>query len=318
VFDRFPHAVLSVDDELRVVSANAQAGRLLGPTAPRSGEALTGELRAFAERLISQPGAPPSTSVLELPSGRDLRVAGVPATDDELALLLIEDVTEEHRHDRVMREFVRNAAHQLRTPLTGIAAAVQVLQSGAKENPEERDRFLQHIERHTARLARIAHSLLILARAQSGEEPRLRSIALARLLEQLARDAEPSPGVTLEVSCPSSLAALGEHDLLREALAALVDNAVSHTTEGVVELSATESGGDVSIVVSDSGSGISPEHGSRLFEPFYRADSTGDGFGLGLAIAAQAVGAMKGELSLDAAPRGARFTIRLPSTQIVG
>jgi len=317
LFDRFPHAVLSVDDELRVVFANAQAHRLLGPSGTRTGQALTGELRKFAEGLISQLSAPPPTTVLELPGGRDLRVAGVPATSDELALLLIEDVTEEHRHDRVVREFVRNAAHQLRTPLTGITAAVEVLQSGAKEKPEERDRFLAHIERHTARLARIAHSLLVLARAQSGEEPRLQSVALARLLEQLARDAEPSPGVTVNVSCPSSLAALAEHDLLQEALAALVDNAVSHTTEGAVDLSASEADGDVSIVVADTGSGIPLEHRGRLFEPFYRAGSTDEGFGLGLAIAAQAVGAMKGELSVGEAARGTRFTIRLPATPIV-
>jgi two-component system phosphate regulon sensor histidine kinase PhoR len=231
--------------------------------------------------------------------------------------MLFDDATEEIRHDEVTRDFLRNAAHQLRTPLTGIAAAVQVLQSGAKENAEDRDRFLAHIERHTMRLSRIARALLVLARAQGGETVRVELVELEPLLRELTAEARPAEGVTLEVACEPGIAALSDRDLLHEALAALIDNAVEHTQEGRIEVTAAEAGGRVTVEVRDTGRGILPEHRDRLFEPFYRPDASGQGFGLGLAIAAQAVEAMHGELVADdgAADGGARFAIRLPSAK---
>jgi two-component system phosphate regulon sensor histidine kinase PhoR len=311
LFNRFPHAVVALDRDLRVVAVNEHARSLVADGVLRPGEPLGGELRLLAERLLSGP-EPLGPSTLEL-TGRSLRVAGVPADEDrDSALLLIEDVTEELRHDRVLREFVRNAAHELRTPLTGISVAVEVLQSGAKDNAAERDRFLAHVERHTGRLTRIARSLLVLARAQSGEELRLELVDLTELLDRLVKEADPSPNVSVTASCPASLAAHADPDLLHEALSALVDNAVSHTSEGSVSLDASASNGHVSIVVADTGTGIMSEHRARIFEPFYRAGDAGEGFGLGLAIAAQAVEAMRGDLLVGEAEMGARFTIRIP------
>jgi signal transduction histidine kinase len=310
LFDRFPQAVVALNRELRVVAMNEQARFLDEDGVVRTGEPLHGELRSLAEPLIAGP-EPLIPTVLVL-GGRSLRVGGVPADHRDSAFLLIEDVTVEVRQDRVMREFVRNAAHELRTPLTGIAVAVEVLQSGAKNNPVERDRFLGHVERHTNRLARIAHSLLVLARAQSGEELRVEPVELTPLLDRLVREAGASPNVAVTATCPDSLAVSAEPDLLHEALSALVDNAVSHTTEGSVRLVASESGGRVSIAVADTGDGVLPEHRARILEPFYRVGNTGEGFGLGLAIAAQAVEAMHGDLLVGEVADGARFTIRLP------
>jgi two-component system phosphate regulon sensor histidine kinase PhoR len=310
LFDRFPQAVVALDRDLRVVAMNQRAHFLAEDGVIRTGEPLDGELRSLATRLIGDP-EPLAPTALVL-AGRSLRIGGIPADDRDAAFLLIEDVTAELRQERVMREFVRNAAHELRTPLTGIAVAVEVLQSGAKNDPVERDRFLSHVERHSNRLARIAHSLLVLARAQSGEELRVELVELTPLLDRLVREAVPSPNVAVTARCPASLAVAAEPDLLHEALSALVDNAVSHTTEGSVRLDASESDGRVSIAVADTGGGVLPEHRARILEPFYRVGNTGQGFGLGLAIAAQAVEAMHGELLVDEVADGARFTIRLP------
>jgi signal transduction histidine kinase len=218
-----------------------------------------------------------------------------------------------------MREFVRNAAHQLRTPLTGITTAIEILQAGAKNVPQDRDRFLEHIERHAGRLTRVARGLLTLARAQSGEQLlRLEFVELLPMLQSLAADAETDRGVTVEASCPPSLAALAERNLMHEALSALVDNAVAHTREGTVQLVAREVDGRVEIDVHDNGPGILPEHRARIFEPFYRALEFGDGYGLGLAIAAQAAAAMDGELTASARPEGGTtFSIRLPSARVM-
>ncbi len=321
-FLRLPYAVVGLHADLRVAFANAWARNLLGADAVRVGRPLGDakipvDLRQLGTNVVSAHFA---GSRIELPDGRTLRVTGIPPYKADPAVLMLEDVTAQHRHDRVMREFVRNAAHQLRTPLTGITTAVEVLQSGAKEVPEDRDRFLEHIERQGARLTRMARGLLVLARAQSGEQLlRLEFVELLPLLESLAASAEPAPGVTVETSCPPSLAALAEPNLVHEALAALVDNAVAHTREGNVRLIAHEAGGRVEIDVLDNGPGILPEHQSRVFEPFYRALELGDGFGLGLAIAAQAAAAMDGELRAAANPGGGTtFSIRLPSARVMG
>ena len=213
-----------------------------------------------------------------------------------------------------MREFLRNAAHQLRTPLTGITAAVEVLQSGAKDVPSDRDRFLEHVAVDTVRLTRIARALLVLARAQSGESVTLEQLELPELLESVVVGAGASAQGRISVACSPGLTVLAQPDLLREALAALVDNAVTHTS-GAVRLAARKLDDAVEIEVVDVGEGIPPEHHARIFEPFYRVADTGEGFGLGLAIAQQAVNAMQGTLRSGVpAEGGTSFTIRLQAS----
>ena len=313
-FLRLPYAVIGLDPHLRVVFGNARARRLLRGSAFKAGMPLpVGPLRDFAQRVVAFE-AVEETRRIELPDGRLIRASGLGPRGTEPAILIVEDVTSEAQDDRVMREFVRNAAHQLRTPLTGIAAAIEVLQAGAKDNPETRDRFLGHVEVHAQRLIRIARGLLVLARAEAGEPMQLEFVELRPLLDELAAQAQPLPGVDLEIACDPALAVLAERDLVREALAALVENAVQHTREGAIRMSAEETDGTVAVSVTDTGgAGVPPEHRERIFEPFYRLGTSGKGFGLGLAIARQATTAMNGELTVDDAERGARFTIRLPA-----
>jgi two-component system sensor histidine kinase VicK len=314
LFERFPASVVGVDDELRVVYANARARRLLHDGVALEAGLADDELRALAERLVALPVPLPATTV-RLTDGRSLRVSGVAASESQPALLILEDVSEHEKKEQAARDFVRNAAHQLRTPLTAIATAVEVLESGAKDDPVQRDQFLANIRMHSERLTRLGRSLLVLARAQSGEPPRLDFVELQPILRALAMQAEPRAGVEIVVECAPGLAALAERDLVREALAALVDNAVAQTWEGRIALRAGETNGTVAVIVEDSGVGILPEHRARVVEPFYRTTSSGVGFGLGLAIAAQAVRAMDGTLTLEGG-EGTRFVIRLPSARV--
>jgi two-component system phosphate regulon sensor histidine kinase PhoR len=310
-FQRYPHAVVGVDSELRVAFTNERARTLLGPSASRTGARLDPRLRLVAERLTRSTDGMPSEVVSD--AGTALRVTGVPPDGGEPAVLVIEEVSGPDPHARVLHEFIRNAAHQLRTPLTAITAAVEVLQAGAKERPAERDHFLEHVERHTARLTRIARGLLALARAQSGIGVTLQPVAVKPLLDALAGEALPRAGVHLQVDCPPRLAALAEPDLLREALSAIVDNAVEHTAAGTIVLKAAASGASVELTVADTGGGIAPEHRPRIFEAFYSSARGGHRFGLGLAIASQAVEAMGGTLGADDGEDGATFVIALPA-----
>lgn len=321
---RLPQAVLGVNADGTLRFANARARGLFGgtqlrrrrPIPERLGELPLGPL---VERLVHRAGPLPP-ELLELPDGRALRVTGSGAHGDAPAVLVFDDITAHVGRSRVEREFVRNAAHQLRTPVAGIANAVEVLQSGAKENPEERDRFLDHIERETTRLAQLTRALLVLARAQSGTQPpRLEFVPLEPMLREISARTVTAADVELRVECAPRLAALAERDLLGEALAALTENAARHTTQGTITLRAEPRDARLlEIIVADSGTGILPELQEQLFEPFTRGSADNGGFGVGLSIAQQAVAAMGSRLRVDSEPQqGSRFSFRLPSAEVV-
>ena len=102
---------------------------------------------------------------------RTYALVGVPAPARGAdAILVLTDISERERRERAEREFVANAAHELGTPLTAIATSLEVLRAGAKDDPAERDRFLELIERQTSRLGRLRRALLTLARAQTRQE----------------------------------------------------------------------------------------------------------------------------------------------------
>jgi signal transduction histidine kinase len=318
---RFPSAVVALDADLHVVFANPRARTILGPEAIRKGADFGAraptELRAVARRLV-QFAAPLRPLEITLADERVLRVSGIAAARDDPALMFIEDVSVHYRQERVMREFLRNAAHQLRTPLAGITAAVETLQSGAKDQPEIRDRFLAHVERHAERLSRLARGLLMLARAQAGEDAPIDFVELRPLVDRLVAEAEPRDGVRIRVDCDAGLATLASPELLHEALAALLENALDHTRGGEIHISAARLNGRVALTVTDTGPGILPEFVDRVFEPFFRLSPSGEGYGLGLAIAAQAVQAMGGDIDVSSeVGAGSSFTVRLPSATLV-
>jgi len=234
-------------------------------------------------------------------------------------LIVLDDLTEQERRELAAREFVSNAAHELRTPLTTIIGAVEVLQSGAKDDPVERDRFLTHIEREAGRLARLAYALLALARAHAGQErPQLEPVLLAGLLRDVVADLRPQDGVSLDVDCPEDLAAQTNRDVLEQALRNLGENAAKHTPSGAVVLRAYAAGKSVRIEVEDTGVGMSAETQRHVFDRFWRAeDRNPEGFGLGLAIVRQAVRNLDGRIELDSAPgKGTRVRIVLERARV--
>jgi PAS domain S-box-containing protein len=237
------------------------------------------------------------------------------------AVAVLEDMTERERREQADRDFVTNAAHELRTPLAAIASSVEVLQAGAKEQPAERDLFLDHIERESRRLSRLARALLLLARVQTGAEtPRVEIVALRPLLREVAAATRPAEGVRVAVRCGAGVAALTNRDLLEQALANLTGNAAQHTARGSISISARAApGGDVIVQVADTGPGLSAATRERMFERFYRGGARdAEGFGLGLAIAQQALEAVGGSIEVETVEgKGTTMRMRLPFAQLV-
>jgi signal transduction histidine kinase/HAMP domain-containing protein len=307
---RLREGVLTVDEGLHTDYANPTAERLLGMGTLERGAPLPDpwpgfSLRALAAGLFSE-GAEVAEARVVVDEDATVAVVGVPAgPGTQTAILVLADVSERERRERAEREFVTNAAHELRTPLAAIASAVEVLQSGAKEERAERDRFLASIERQSARLGRLAHTLLTLARAQTRPDEALRQVVpVLPLLDEVAAGLTLRPGVEVRVESPRDLAVLGDRDLLQQALGNLAGNAAKHTEEGSVELSARPlPTGAVVLEVRDTGPGMDPVEQERAFERFYQgSEPRSDGFGLGLAIVRQAVRSLGGSVELESAP----------------
>ncbi len=236
------------------------------------------------------------------------------------AIVTFDDVTAREARERAEREFVTNAAHELRTPLTAIATAVEVLQSGAKEIPEERDIFLAHLERECGRLSRLGSALLSLARMQAQEEaPPAEVLPMHDVLERVAGSLDVADSVKLTVACARDLAAVANRNLVEQAIWNLATNAARHTRAGKVALSAALVDDHTVVEVRDTGPGIPAEARSRLFERFYRAGARdAEGFGLGLAIAKQSVEAVGGMLTIESDDQtGTTARIMLPAAKLL-
>jgi signal transduction histidine kinase len=235
-------------------------------------------------------------------------------------LTVVRDRTDELRRELAEREFVSNAAHELRNPLAGISGAVEVLRGGAKDDKEAREHFLRRLEQDTERITRLTDSLLTLARIESvGESgPEVLDVAIA--CEEAAQAFVPPDGIGFELEVEPDLAAQGDRVLLRQVLIGLLGNAFKHSSApGLVTLRASRATEEeVLIEVTDTGSGIPPDEVDRIFERFFRGTDSREkeGFGLGLSIAKRMVDVMGGEIGVSSeVGKGSDFWVRLPAAK---
>src|SRR5204862_2107056 len=276
VLTQLPQGVVLVDSKLVIEYANPAAGKLLGVGAagiPLPDPWPDFSLRDLAASLFGP--RPPTGGALVKTDQRFLWIEGLPPSKAENAILIVEDVTERERARRSEREFVENAAHELRTPLAAIVSVMDVLESGAKDIPEARDRFLKHIRAHSERLSRLARSLLVLARLQTGaEQPRLTVVQVRPLLEEIAGRLDPADGVEVSVRSSAAIGALADRELLERAIGNVAENSAKHTGTGEIVLEARQQGAITEVEISDTGPGMSGEERARAFQRVYRS-STG-------------------------------------------
>jgi signal transduction histidine kinase len=331
VLDRLGQGLLRVDADHTVVSANAAARRHFHPTPIVVGQRLREPwpdvaLNEVVDRLLDREVSMRADRVPGIlvdahgPKGGAYRVTGFPRSGDLPVLLHIDDRTQVLRRSQAEREFVANAAHELLTPLTGIVTAAFALEAGAKAVPGDRDRFIAHIATNADRLTRIARALLVLARAQSGQEPpRLESVRLRPLLEDAISASGDDHELGVSIDCPPTLEVFVDRDLAEQAFATLVANAARHAAHSEISVYAEALGaGEVGVQVADHGSGITVDQLSRIGDRFHSgAGRDGGGFGLGVSIATQAIELLGGSLNYESAPDvGTRAVVRLPSGEV--
>ena len=312
VFDGLTEAVIVAGDDGEVRFTNAAAGRLVKDGRPAP--ALLPLLRRAAEQGSDE------VPVLTI-EGRLYGVQARRVRAENAVLLVVRDRTEELKREQAEAEFVSNAAHELRNPLAGIKSGIEVLQTGAKDDPEARDRFLDRLSYDAERMTRLTQSLLTLARAEaSGDRDTVRVVDVTVAAEEAA-DAVGSPeGVELRREIQPDLVAEGDPILLRQVMIGLLSNACAYTpAPGTVTLRASRgTENSVTIEVQDTGKGIPPDEQDRVFERFYRGSGylEGDGFGLGLSIAKRMVDVMGGQIGLRSVlGEGSTFWVRLRAAQ---
>lgn len=221
-----------------------------------------------------------------------------------------------------LRRFVADASHELRTPLTAIRGFAELARKGMVSPDEANDR----IERESVRMTALVEDLLLLARLDQ-QRPLMREpVNVGLLLDEVVEAARAAgPEYPIELDLPDqSLIVEGDTARLHQAIANLLTNARLHNPTGTrIHVRAIRTDDTVRIVVRDDGQGIAGEHLTRIFERFYRADSSrsrtanrDNGSGLGLSIVKAIVEAHHGNISVKSAlDEGTEFTLDLPALQ---
>ena len=337
VIDAIPDPLLLIDSRRHIVRANRAAAELIGRRV-EPGD-LAGALRnpvllsAVDSLLHGEAARRPGGSIEFSLSGATERVLRAhlariegPALDGAVALLILDDITTVKRTEQMRADFIANAGHELKTPLTALIGFVVTLRGPARDDDDARERFLTIMHEQARRMARLVDGLLSLSRIELSEHiPPTGRVALAPVIDEVARGLElraAERGIRIVPRLPADLPEVqGNRDELVQVFQNLVDNAIKYApADSEVTVSGSLDGGSgptqVCVAVADQGEGIAGEHIPRLTERFYRVDTARSrqlgGTGLGLAIVKHLVNRHRGRLLIASAPgQGSTFTVCL-------
>jgi PAS domain S-box-containing protein len=315
--EQLPLGVAIFDGTGNVAWMNGRAVEIVGGQLLEGSSVVREARRALAGEVIRG-----VRLTLTLHDGRlrTIALTAAPVTRHGGAAVVLADVTDRDRIDRADAEFVENAAHQLRNPIAAITSSVAALDAGAKDEPSEREKFIAHVARESARLEQVVEALLTLAGLQHADaSPLLELVPLEPLLADAAASISPN-AARVVVACDKGVGVVADRDLLAQAVGNVVANAADHTGSEKVRIEARVDGEAVTIDVVDGGHGVPPELRERVFDRFFRGPSDGrNGSGLGLAIALAAARATGAQLELldQREGEGARFRFTIPGARLL-
>lgn len=331
IFRAMTDGVLVTDQHGRILLVNTALRTMLSLHSPIEGRTILEVFRhvplyQLIEQVLKGAEGVYKEISLQPRQNRILEVHVVPlgkppAIQGSVAVL--HDITPLRQLEQVRRDFVTNASHEMRTPLTAIAGYAETLLDGALSEPEHAEKFIQIILKHAQRLNNLVEDMLQLSRIESQAfpltplplvlEPLCRRIG--RLLESVAQQKK----IHLQFVFPPDIPpAFADEEALEQILINLLDNAMKYTPEGGrVAVRATAEAEMIHLEVADTGIGIPEKDLSRIFERFYRVDKGRSremgGTGLGLSIVKHLVQIQGGQVWAESRlGEGSTFHILLP------
>ena len=238
------------------------------------------------------------------------------------AILVLQDITAVQRIDKMRADFVANASHELKTPITAIRGFAETLIEDDTIDRAIQQRFMRKIHGQSIRLSALVSDLLALSRLESNDEAYNTLVDLQQVVQRVCANLQAvaqTQQVTLELQTKDGpMMLLGDDNALGQMATNLIDNAIKYTAaKGTVTVALTVTEGVAALAVKDNGLGIDESDQERIFERFYRVDKARSqslgGTGLGLAIVKHIVQSHKGLLQLNSKlNQGSTFTIKIP------
>ncbi|MDE0955146.1 MAG: ATP-binding protein [Pseudomonadales bacterium] len=238
------------------------------------------------------------------------------------AILVLQDITAVQRIDKMRADFVANASHELKTPITAIRGFAETLIEDDTIDRAIQQRFMRKIHGQSIRLSALVSDLLALSRLESNDEAYNTQVDLQQVVQRVCANLQAvaqTQQVTLELQTKDGpMMLLGDDNALGQMATNLIDNAIKYTAaKGTVTVALTVTEGVAVLAVKDNGLGIDESDQERIFERFYRVDKARSqslgGTGLGLAIVKHIVQSHKGLLQLNSKlNQGSTFTIKIP------
>ncbi len=323
ILDNMADGVIMTDAEGDVSLANQTAKKLFNIKEPE-GKSLIEAVRDHeADELLKLCLRTARMQSVQYESGtskRYLRAIALPVAHSGV-LLLFQDLTELRNLQATRRELIGNISHEFRTPLAGIKVMVETLRDGAVDDQKTARDFLNRIDDEVNRLTQLVAELTELSRIETGKaELKLEPVNINDLAEEVAAQLKPQ-AERQRLSLVKELAAnlpqvSADRARVRQVIVNLLHNAIKFTDAGGrITVTTRREGDSVTLAIADTGSGIAEEDLPHVFERFYKGDKvrTGEGTGIGLAIAKHIVEAHGGNIRVESEEgRGSTFSFSLP------
>ena len=315
ILDALEEGVILIGDDNSVAYLNSWARAMLGDR--QAFAELPGPLQELAGKTQLAGEVVHHQFDYGIPARR-IAAAAVQLQEAGSVLLVLQDVTEAVRVEAMRQDFVADASHELKTPISAIQAGSETILRAVDEDPEAVRRFAEQVRLNAVRLSRIVVDLLDLSRLET-EEPVFERVRLDELVgDEVARLDRPSGKAPVDLSLETEpIEVLGSRNDLRLATRNLLDNAQRYAPGGEVRVAVRQLDNEVVLEVADNGVGIPTRDLPRIFERFYRVDvarsrHTG-GTGLGLAIVKHVAERHGGRVEVESElGAGSTFRLRLP------
>ncbi len=323
--------VAVINAEERILFSNHALSQILGADAAGVNQPLAAlthhaDLLSVVRKVLAERETVQSEVVMGTVRPRSFVLTAAPVRADNTtgAVLVLHDISELRRLERVRRDFVANVSHEFKTPLTAIQGFAETLLAGALDDPQNRRRFLEIIAEHARRLARVTDDLLKLSQIEADRmELEFRPVQISELIAGCVETSlfrARQKQLSIVVECPADLPRVqGDRNRLAEVLQNLLDNAVQYTPpNGRVTIRARAADREVIVTVADTGIGVPQADHERIFERFYRLDAArsreAGGTGLGLSIAKHIVESHSGRIWVESTVgQGSEFHFSVPT-----